>query len=82
MKIFIAWWRRFLLYDYGIVTGEVVVFYPEKANRLPLGESIVEKLGGLEMPRLLRGDPNPMPKYYILKFVEKIESIQGGEAYA
>jgi hypothetical protein len=34
------------------------------------------------MPRLLRGDPNPMPKYYILKFVEKIESIQGGEVYA
>jgi hypothetical protein len=23
-----------------------------------------------------------MPKYYILKFIEKIESIQGGEAYA
>jgi hypothetical protein len=82
MKIFIAWWRRFLLYDYGIVTGEVVIFYPEKANRLPLGESIVEKLGGLEMPKLLGGDPNPMPKYYILKFVEKIESIQGGEVYA
>ncbi|MFZ8848531.1 MAG: hypothetical protein ACO2O4_04890 [Minisyncoccia bacterium] len=82
MKIFIAWWRRFLLYDYGIVTGEVVIFYPEKASRLPLGESIVEKLGGLEMPKLLGGDPNPMPKYYILKFVEKIESIQGGEAYA
>jgi|GEM_PF-3468937 hypothetical protein len=82
MKIFIAWWRRFLLYDYGIVTGEIVAFYPEKANKLPLGESIVEKLGGLEMPMLLRGEPNPMPKNHILKFIEKIESIQGGEVYA
>jgi hypothetical protein len=49
---------------------------------LPLGESIVEKLGGLEMPKLLRGDPNPMPKNHILKFIEKIEIIQGGEFYA
>jgi hypothetical protein len=82
MKIFIAWWRRFLLYDYGIVTGEVVVFYPEKANRLPLGESIVEKLGGLEMPRLISGEQNPMPKHIILQFVEKMEGIKGGEVYA
>jgi hypothetical protein len=82
MKIFIAWWRRFLLYDYGIVTGEIVVFYPEKANRLPLGESIVEKLGGLEMPRLISGEQNPMPKHIILKFIEKMGSIKGGEVYA
>jgi hypothetical protein len=82
MKIFIAWWRRFLLYDYGIVTGEIVVFYPEKANRLPLGEGIVEKLGGLEMPRLISGEQNPMPKHIILKFIEKMGSIKGGEVYA
>jgi len=79
IKLFIAWWRRFLLYDYGIKTGKKVFFESIKCNRLPLGESIIEKIGGLEMPVLLNGSINPMPKHYVLRFINKIEEFQGGD---
>jgi len=79
MKVFIAWWRRFLLYDYGIKTGEKVLIDLNQCNRLPLGESIIERLGGLEIPVLLNGNINPMPKHHIMNFIEKMETLKGGE---
>ena len=81
MKLFIAAWRRFLIYDYGVITGyrNGILFEPSKCSRLPLGESIIEKFGGLEMPVLLSGVENPMPKHRLISFIELVESLKGGE---